>query len=193
MVSFEQHLKEFFVVATSALQREDEFLRESFSQYEDTKHYLDWPHGIPILFEVILVYLIFRELLSRKFSLEVLWEHEYPSNRKSKADLVLRENRGGISREQAFIEFKIWKRDDAKEIEADIEKLKGELGGYNEVPTRAFVLLFWSNPDQNEESDNLEWLKENLEADFIMSSSFWTRVQKSKYHRATLALFEVGL
>ena len=26
----------------SALQREDEFLREAFSQYEDTKRYLDW-------------------------------------------------------------------------------------------------------------------------------------------------------
>ena len=32
MVSFEQHLKEFFEVVTSVLQREDEFLRESCSQ-----------------------------------------------------------------------------------------------------------------------------------------------------------------
>ena len=145
-----------------------------------------------ILFETTWVYLTFRELVSRRFPLEVLWEPEYPSNRKLKADLVLRENRGGISREQAFIEFKIWKSEDAKEIEADIKKLKDGLGGYNEVPTRAFVLLLFES-DHNEELDYLKWLKKNLKVDFIMSSSFWTKGRESKYHIATLALFEVGL
>ncbi len=192
MESFEQHLKEFVEFSTSALQTEDEFLRKAFSQYVNTQHYGDWPHGITILFETTLVYFIFRELLSRKFPLEVLWEHEYPSNRSLKADLALRDIRGGMLKEQAFLEFKIWKSDTTEEISTDIKKLKDNLGDYKEAPTQAFVFIFWWEPEQNEE-DNLKWLENELGIDLFKSSSFRTKWKGSSYRMATLALFEVRL
>lgn len=53
----------------------------------------------------------------------VSWEHPYPNNNNLKADLALLNDKNDIN---SFVEFKIWKSEDGKEIKSDIDKLKME-------------------------------------------------------------------
>lgn len=75
------------------------------------------------MFETTYVYIIIKQLLKNKFPLFASWEHPYPSNNSLKADLALLNDKNDIS---SFVEFKIWKSEDAKEIKFDIDKLKQE-------------------------------------------------------------------
>jgi hypothetical protein len=111
--------------------------------------YSDYHHGISMLFETTLVYVVVRKLLERNFPMEARWEDGYPSSRQL-VDLVLADQ----GEKRIAIECKFWKTDDARDLKADAAKLAG-------APDSCVRLLLtiWREPDDPEV--NLKWLGEN--------------------------------
>ena len=56
--------------------------------------------------------------MRNKFPLSVSWEHPYTDNYALKADMALM----NANKIEAFVEFKIWRTEDGREIRADINK-----------------------------------------------------------------------
>lgn len=145
------------VLAHEALKREEECLRAYLSSYEADSLYRDWPpgRGIGYVFETTLVYLIHRELLRARFPLEVRREEGYTQRKAMKADLAVRV----VGATAAYIEVKIWRKEEAEDVEADLDKLRSQAAG-----TRSLVLLFSLNKEREQIAKNVDWLEKEFGA-----------------------------
>lgn len=129
MVELQAEIDEFFKLACSALEDEDDFLssrmdaanrNHRFHEDHDQGFYEDYHRGVEILFETTLVYLVVRRLLGSSFPMEARWEDAYPGGRKQ-VDLVLRDQ----ANRRVAIEFKKWTIDPATPLFEDARKLDG--------------------------------------------------------------------
>jgi hypothetical protein len=132
--------EQFFKISLDAIAQEDLALRALFELNEEK--YEDQHHGIGFLFETTYVYLIYKRLLADKFPAKVIWECSYPSQPRKLADLGLMAD-GHIT---SLIEFKLWKKENDKQLVADIAKLNLEQKGINKW---LLVLSFGGNRNQN--------------------------------------------
>lgn len=138
-------MQRFFTIAFEALDEENKFLKNNLSK---TNLYDKWHHGLSFLFETTLVYLIFRKLLEKNFPYEVIWEDSYTHVRSLKADLALEHSEGKI-----YIEFKIWNKENAEDIETDLVKLYPLIKQGN----RCFEFIVW-RANKGEEEIHLNYL-----------------------------------
>lgn len=83
-----QHpLKDFFRLASHAIQKEDLFLNHFMREREEFKK--EWHKGIADIFETTIVYTVFRELLACGYPRALGWEVSYPGWKQAKADLAI--------------------------------------------------------------------------------------------------------
>lgn len=113
----------FFDYALEAILREEHELNILFDS--NANYYKKHHHGVCILYETTFVYLIFKELLRKRFPFTVYWEYRYPSNSREHCDLALLNEDGTLD---SLIEFKIWMTDDDDAIKNDVLKLQKEQG-----------------------------------------------------------------
>ncbi|KGN01746.1 hypothetical protein Z969_07895 [Clostridium novyi A str. 4570] len=116
-------IDKFFNIACEAIKNEEEELNNLFNlneEYYKTNH-----HGVCNLYETTFVYVIFKELLKQQYPYTVYWEYPYPSNSKLHCDIGLLNKYGELD---SLIEFKIWIKNDDKDIKKDILKLQSEKG-----------------------------------------------------------------
>jgi len=150
MHSLNEYIDQFFSTAASALQRENEILEEHFAGCEKLFGiYQNVHHGIWVLYETTMVYLVFRKLLETRFPYEIRWEEPYPHQKQEKADLALKQE-GNV---KAYIEFKIWESPDAKEIKSDLRKMEPYLSG----EIRGFIFVVWR--ENGDGCEKLNWLQ----------------------------------
>ena len=113
----------FFKLLIEAIVQEENELNKLFDNNNE-KYQNFLPYGVSCLFETTYVYIIIKQLLRNKFPLFISWEHPYSNDTSKKADLALLDDVAPNEIINSFIEFKIWKSEDGKEIKEDIEKLK---------------------------------------------------------------------
>lgn len=114
-------ITEFFNAAHEAIQKEEQELNNLFNLNKD--YYKRNHHGVCNLYETTFVYVIFKELLKRQYPFTVYWEYPYPGDTKLHCDIGLLKGDGELD---SLIEFKIWIKDDDKDIRNDILKLQKE-------------------------------------------------------------------
>ena len=119
--------KVFFKSIVEAIVKEEEQLNNLFN-LNNTLYQEILPTGVSCLFETTYVYIIIKQLLKNKFPLLLSWEHPYSNNSYLKADLAVLNVDKSVD---SFIEFKIWKTEEGREIKADIEKIKKATGEIN--------------------------------------------------------------
>lgn len=110
----------FFNSALEAISAEEKELNKLFKLNE--KYYKNNHNGVCNLYETTFVYLIFKELLKNTYPFTVYWEYPYPGDTKKHCDIALLKEDGTLD---SLIEFKIWMKDDDREIRNDILKLQG--------------------------------------------------------------------
>jgi len=116
-------IDEFFNAAKKAIQKEEDELNRLFDLNKN--YYKNNHQGVCNLYETTFVYLIFKELLRIQYPFTVYWEYPYPNNKNLHCDIALLKKDGTLD---SLIEFKIWIKDDDKDIKADILKLQKEQG-----------------------------------------------------------------
>lgn len=135
----------FFEAVCNSLLAEDKELSSLFQN--NSSLYKNQHNGISCLYETTLVYLVFKKLMRNKFPLSVSWEHPYPHNYALKADMALM----NADKIEAFVEFKIWRTEDGREIRADINKylnFRSDISNY-------LCVIEYAGGDINENSDYL--------------------------------------
>lgn len=187
-------MRRFFAITLEALEEENRFLMNNFSK---TNLYDKWHHGLSFLFETTLVYLVFRKLLEKDFPFEVIWEDSYTQMHSLKSDLTIVHSEA--LKDKIYIEFKIWRKETAEDIEADLIKLsplikKGE---------RCFEFVLWRARKGEEEThlnylENQKIFKDQLYLNTIECKHFDTKFVDNKLlEQITMsymvALFEVGI
>jgi len=139
----------FFKIATDAIFKEDSDLRFLFELDEDK--YKKLHHGIGLLFETTHVFIIYKKLLSERFSKKVLWECSYPSNSRQHADLGIYSNPDDKNPTH-LIEFKLLtKGEDSREILNDIQRLASE----PEVDHKLLFIIYF-DPGKQENSASIK-------------------------------------
>lgn len=133
-----------------ALKKEDAELRELFETGSNSGMYSKWSHGIRVLFETGIAYIIVKEYLKTSSEYEISWEYSYPENSKLKMDIALLKN----ETLHAGIEIKIWAENNDIRIKNDEVKLKANL----DETVSKYVLVIWYHRINSEE--NITWLKE---------------------------------
>lgn len=190
----DSYLDDFFNSAKCALQEENKILERYISNCEkEKKLYKKMSHGIWILNEPNMVYLVFRELLKNKFDYEVEWEVSYPEKKEKKADLSIKKR--GIEKPIAYIEFKIgdfWESKGKEKLAKDIKKDSKKMEEYAK-DARRFIFAIWL--EKRDGLEDLNWAK-NLRLQLNRLNykcSFPTKVYKDKQLRElkiVLALLE---
>lgn len=163
-------IKIFFNAAVEAIQKEESELNQLFSASIDL--YKRHHHGVCILFETTFVYLIFKELLKRKFPFMVYWECPYPGNKKEHSDMAILNKDGTL---EALIELKIWMQDHDKEIKSDIYKLQKETG------CKKYIVVLGYGGDMDENNEFL--LKVNPSLKLIAMKGITTKFFKTNLDR----------
>ena len=178
-----KEMDDFFALAVEGIGKEDQHLRILFDKLAPM--YSDWHHGVNILTEPILVYLVFKQLLSKRFLSEVAWEFSYRCNKSLHSDLALLEEK----QPKALIEFKIWSKEDDAEIKKDIEKLRKENATLGKF---LFVINFGGDRDEN-----VKYLTEHntglklIHDDRIFSSVIYHKSKQRGNMNLDLFLFQV--
>lgn len=185
--TLDDHLSAFVSLAAGALAREDALLRGYLdSAAEEFGFYNDWPHGMTVLYERVLVYLIVRELIGSRFPLQIGWEQSYPGSPDRHADLAINVN----GKMQACIECKVWLREDGGDIKGDLDKMAA-------LPSdvRRFILVVLWNDRPEQIEDNVQWLHDTFGLRKVPPSpcTFRTRILRDGQQSeaiAAVALFE---
>lgn len=174
-------------IAAGALAKEDALLRGYLDACtEEFGFYKDWSHGVTLLYERVLVYLMVRELIGSRFPLHIGWEQSYQGIPDRHADLCI--NVDGKMR--ACIECKVWLREDAGEIKADLDKM----AVLSSDVRRLILIVFWNESEQ-QIWDNVKWLRDTFGLQPVPPSpcTFRTRIVRDGEPRdaiAAVAMFE---
>jgi hypothetical protein len=156
----------FFNAALEAILTEEHELNELFKL--NASYYKRNHHGVCNLYETTFVYLIFKELLRIEYPFTVYWEYPYPGNTKNHSDLALLNEDGTLD---SLIEFKIWIRDDDKDIKSDILKLQKEQN------CRKYIFIIGYGGDIDENHDYLT--RDNAPLRLINKRSIKTKFFKT--------------
>lgn len=167
---------QFFSSACQALIDEDQELRELFTRNDPL--YSQQHNGICCLYETTMVYRIFKQLMKDRFPYSLSWEHPYPGNPGSKADLAILNPDKNI---KSLVEFKIWTSEKGDEVRGDVEKyLRCSFTG-----SKYLFIVEYAGPE-SDIIDNRNFLQvNNPEMDFLRMESFTTTFydhQKTKQH-----------
>lgn len=159
-------INSFFNSALEAILCEENELNELFKLNEN--YYKKSHHGVCNLYETTFVYLIFKELLRKEYPFTVYWEYPYPSNAKNHCDLALLKEDGTLD---SLIEFKIWIKDDDKDIKNDVLKLQKELG------CKKYVFIIGYGGDIGENHSYL--IRDNAPLNLVNKRSIKTKFFKT--------------
>jgi len=131
----ERVARQFFQRAVYTLRKENAALVADFqAANQERDYYGHWSWGLPVLLELQIAYLIFRDLLRDPLDMEVTFEEPYLGRR---IDFALRE-KGAV---RAAIELKWWMKDPGGRILADAEKLHQLSGPLIE----RYFLVLWTD------------------------------------------------
>lgn len=159
----------FFDAAIEAIKKEEKELNDLFSGNKG--FYKNHHHGVCNLYETTFVYLIFKELLRRKFPHMVYWEYPYPGNTGLHSDIAILDKDQNL---EALIEFKIWMEDDDRRIRADVDKLQK----VKDAKKFVFVIGYGGDIEEND-----RYLKRNPQLQLFNKKGLMTTFYKTKLGR----------